>query len=98
MALAAISITEQFWSSASMVIVPLGLLIRCKPRGLPGVSPLASKTVALRRSVLSVMAIGGTPPSARRVGETHQFSIAHNQIFGGFHPPFESSLEFRPAF
>ena len=39
-----------------MVRVPFGLLIRCNPRNLPGVSPLLSKTVALRRVVVVVSA------------------------------------------
>src|SRR5262249_16165565 len=31
-------IMELFWSSATMVSVPLALLMRCSPRSLPGVS------------------------------------------------------------
>src|SRR5262245_58143190 len=32
-------IMELFWSVATMVSVPFGLLIRCSPRSLPGVRP-----------------------------------------------------------
>src|SRR5689334_22424409 len=36
---------ELFWSVATMVSVPLGLLIRCRPRSLPGVRPRPSSRV-----------------------------------------------------
>jgi hypothetical protein len=57
-AFVAISIIELFWSSATMVSVPLALLIRCKPRSLPGVRPLPKRTTVLKRPELSGVAIG----------------------------------------
>ena len=37
--------------------VPLGLLIRCKPRSLPGVRPLLMRTTALQWVELSMVGI-----------------------------------------
>ncbi len=42
-----------------MVKVPLGLLIRCNPRNLPGVSPLPNRTVVLKWPELAALAIEG---------------------------------------
>src|SRR5687768_48597 len=40
-------IMELFWSVATMVSVPFRLLIRCKPRSLPGVSPRLRRRTTL---------------------------------------------------
>ena len=67
-ALAAISIIELFWSRATIVSVPLGLLIRCKPRSLPGVRPLLMRTTTLQSLELSVVGIGRDLLQARSKG------------------------------
>ena len=56
-AFCAISIIELFWSRASIVSVPFGLLIRCSPRSLPGVKPLPRSTVAPSGRVISAVAM-----------------------------------------
>ena len=40
-------IIELFWSVATIVIVPLALQRRCRPRNLPGVRPRPSRRVTL---------------------------------------------------
>src|SRR5262249_144981 len=42
-----IEIIELFWSIATMVRVPLGLLMRWRPRSLPGVKPRPKRRVTL---------------------------------------------------
>ena len=43
-----------------MVSVPLGLLIRCNPRSLPGVRPLPNSTTVLKWLEPIAVAIEGT--------------------------------------
>src|SRR5437763_1163209 len=71
------SIIELFWSRASMVSVPLGLLIRCRPRSFPGVNPLPSSTVAPRWRGVVATAIGGTlsPGGMRGMREGKETAI-----------------------
>src|SRR3954467_9724327 len=75
--------TELFWSRASIVSVPSGLLIRCSPRSLPGESPLPSKAVAPRRSVPSAIPIRNLLPSRPRVRARNRKDILPERRRGG---------------
>ena len=54
-------IMELFWSVATMVSVPLGLLIRCNPRSLPGVRPRPNRRVIEVAVDIERIPSGGKP-------------------------------------